>query len=300
MTSYVGEEGYLTLLREILDHGIASTDRTGVGTIRLFCRSLRFDLQKGFPLFTSKAVPFKSVLSELLWFIEGSFSERRLAEILHDKDAAFLEDVDTIWTANANAERWIMSGKPQFEGDLGRVYGAQWRTWRAPRQLTDGRWTVDIVDQLGNVIEGIKKDPDGRRHIVEAWNPGEIDNMALPPCHMSYQFVVHGNLLHCRVTLRSWDMFLGAPFNVASYALLAHMVAQVCGLKVGELVLEGTDVHIYQNHLGQVKELLTRKPTWMPTLRINPSIDDIDDFKMTDFEISGYKPNKAIKAPMAV
>jgi len=231
--------------------------------------------------------------SELLWFIEGSSDERRLCEILHgtrDKDKR------TIWTDNAEADYWT-GGK--FEGDLGRVYGVQWRDWTTyPKEGSFG--DVKSVDQLADVIQRIKDKPWDRRHIITAWNPGELDQMALPPCHMTFQFYVADNKLSCHMFQRSCDMFLGVPFNIASYALLTHMIAQVTNLDVGELVLTLGDAHIYSNHFDQVKEQLSRVPDTLPTLMIDKSIKYINDFTMDSFRLENYNPQKSIKAPMAV
>lgn len=283
-----GEYGYLALLRHVLEYGQETEDRTGVGTLSHFGAQIRFDLSKGFPLFTTKRVPFKSVLSELLWFLEGSTDERRLAEIHFGKPRSELADKTTIWTANATADYW----EPEYEGDLGRVYGAQWVNWRTSFGTT--------VNQIENLIEGLKTNPHSRRHILQAWNPGELSLMALPPCHMMVQFYVRDNKLSCMYTMRSNDMFLGHPFNTASYALLTHMLAHVCGYEVGEVIYSGGDVHIYKNHVDQVKEQLTREPRRLPILRINGAHEELADFNMESFSIDGYDPHPAIKAEMAV
>lgn len=278
---------YLDALREVLENGIDRKDRTGTGTRALFGMQLRFDMEKGFPAMTTKKLPWKSVASELLWFIEGSNDERRLAEILHGTRDA---DKNTIWTANANADYW--KPKAKFEGDLGRVYGVQWRKWKTPKGKE--------IDQLKNAIAMIKNDPTSRRIIVNAWNPGEIEEMALPPCHTFFQFFVANDRLSLQMYQRSCDMFLGVPFNIASYSLLLHMVAQVTNLKPGEFVHTLGDAHIYHNHFSQVKEQLSRKPLSLPSLKLNKSIKDIDDFRMEDIELIGYESHPPIKAPMAV
>jgi thymidylate synthase len=274
---------YLAALHDVLNRGTVRQDRTGTGTIGLFGMQQRYDLSQGFPAVTTKKLAFKACLSELLWFLEGSSDERRLAEILHGSSE---EDKRTIWTDNALADYWLPKAK--FQGDLGRVYGVQWRDFGG-------------VDQLLRLVEGIKKDPYGRRHIITAWNPAELDQMALPPCHCFAQFYVSAdNKLSCQMYQRSCDMFLGVPFNVASYSLLTHMIAQVCGLGVGEFVHVLGDAHIYLNHVEQVKEQLSREPLPAPTLWINPEVQDITQFTMKDFRLDGYQSHATIKAPMAV
>ena len=274
---------YLTALHDVLNNGTVREDRTGTGTIGIFGMQQRYDLSEGFPAVTTKKLAFKACLSELLWFLEGSSDERRLAEILHGSSE---EDKRTIWTDNALADYWLPKAK--YQGDLGRVYGVQWRDFGG-------------VDQLLRLVEGIKKDPYGRRHIITAWNPAELDQMALPPCHCFAQFYVSAdNKLSCQMYQRSCDMFLGVPFNVASYSLLTHMIAQVCGLGVGEFVHVLGDAHIYLNHVEQVKEQLSREPLPAPTLWINPEVTDILKFTMKDFRLDGYQSHATIKAPMAV
>lgn len=278
---------YLDALRQVLEKGIDRKDRTGIGTRAVFGMQQHYNMEEGFPAITTKKLAWKSVVSELLWFIEGSGDERRLAEILYgtrDKNKS------TIWTANAEAGYW--KPKAKFEGDLGRVYGVQWRKWKTP----DGK----EVDQLANAIKLIKENPTSRRIIVNAWNPGEIGNMALPPCHTFFQFFVADNKLSLQMYQRSCDMFLGVPFNIASYSLLLHMVAQVASLKAGEFVHTLGDAHIYHNHFEQVKEQLSRKPLKLPTLKLNPDIKNIDDFKMEDISLEGYEHHPPIKAQMAI
>lgn len=283
---------YLDALHSVLNHGTVREDRTGVGTIGVFGMQQRYDLSESFPAVTTKKLAFKACLSELLWFIEGSGDERRLAEILYGSDS---EHKKTIWTDNALAPYWIPKAK--YQGDLGRVYGVQWRDWRRYQ----GPGKNESVDQLLTLIEGIKNDPYGRRHILTAWNPGELDQMALPPCHCFAQFYVSAdNKLSCQMYQRSCDLFLGVPFNVASYSLLTHMIAQVCGLGVGEFVHVLGDAHIYLNHVEQVKEQLSREPLPAPTLWINPDVTDILNFTMEDFRLDGYNCHPPIKAPMAV
>ena len=301
---------YLRALHEVLETGTTRGDRTGTGTISVFGMQQRYDLSRGFPAVTTKKLAWRSVVGELLWFIEGSGDERRLAEITHGTR----EGTVTIWTPNALASYW--KPKAKFDGDLGRVYGVQWRHWRAikPREANatfkDSFGTayrrvgndveVQEVDQLMQLIEGIKADPYGRRHILTAWNPGELNSMALPPCHCFAQFYVADGKLSCQMYQRSCDMFLGVPFNIASYSLLTAMIAQVCGLKVGEFVHVLGDAHIYLDHVEQVKEQLTREPLPMPQLYLNPEIRDITKFTMDDIRLEGYSSHNAIKAKMAV
>jgi thymidylate synthase len=279
---------YHYLLNDVLENGEQKNDRTGVGTISVFGRSLRFDLRTGFPAITTKKLAWKSVVGELLWFIEGSKDERRLAELTHGTR----DGVVTIWAPNAQAGYW--KKKAKFDGDVGRIYGVQWRKWRKP-------FNEGYVDQLQNLIEGLKSDPNSRRHIITAWNPGEIHEMALPPCHVLAQFHVNTkNQLSCHMYQRSVDVFLGLPFNIASYALLTHMAAQVSNLTVGELVISMGDTHIYNNHLEQVKEQLSRFPYDSPTLVLNPDIKDINKFTINDIKLENYVSHGPIKAEMAV
>lgn len=278
---------YLDALRHVLENGAERRDRTGVGTKAVFGMQLRFNVEEGFPAVTTKKLPWKSVASELLWFIEGSDDERRLAEILH---GARDSGKSTIWTANAEADYW--KPKAKFPGDLGRVYGVQWRRWKAP----DGR----EIDQLANAINMIKENPASRRIIVTAWNPGEIGQMALPPCHAFFQFFVADGKLSLQMYQRSCDMFLGVPFNIASYSLLLHMVAQITSLKPFEFVHTLGDAHIYNNHFGQVKEQMSRKPLPLPKLCLNPKIKNIGDFTMDDIKLENYQFHPPIKAEMAV
>ena len=287
------EEVYLNALRDILETGDRRPDRTGVGTISKFGLQLRFNLQDGFPAITTKKLAWKSVVSELLWFIEGSGDDNRLKEILHgDRNST----EKTIWSDNASAPYW--TPKARFKGDLGRVYGVQWRAWRAP-VFGANRMAVKHIDQLQVLINGLKKDPYGRRHIISAWNPGELDLMALPPCHMLAQFYVGNGKLSCHMYQRSADMFLGVPFNIASYALFTHMIAETCNLEVGDLIISFGDAHIYENHIEQVKEQLTRVPLEWPTLELEKT-EGITTYKMSDIDLVNYKCYAAIKAPMAV
>lgn len=272
---------YHQALKHILENGKSKTDRTGVGTRSVFGYQMRFNLQEGFPAVTTKKLAWRAVVSELLWFLEGSGDERRLAEILHGtRDSA----KKTIWTANAEADYW--RPKAQFEGDLGRVYGVQWRDFKG-------------IDQVYNLIEGIKKDPSGRRHILTAWNPAELDQMALPPCHVLSQFDVTDGFLSCQLYQRSCDMFLGVPFNIASYALLTHIIARECNLKVGDFVWTGGDCHIYNNHINAVNEQLARTPKELPIL-FTTADKKIANYKVDDFILENYNPDPAIKADMAV
>lgn len=279
---------YHYLLNDILENGEQRNDRTGVGTISVFGRSLRFDLRTGFPAITTKKLAWKSVVGELLWFIEGSKDERRLAEITHgSKDGTV-----TIWTPNSLAGYW--KKKAKFIGDVGRIYGVQWRRWRKP-------FNEGYVDQLQNLIDGLKSDPHSRRHVITAWNPGELSEMALPPCHILSQFYVSNkNELSCHMYQRSVDTFLGLPFNIASYALFTHMIAQVTNLNVGELVISMGDAHIYNDHLEQVKEQLTRYPYNSPELVLNPQVTDITKFTMNDIKLENYQCHPQIVAKMAV
>lgn len=261
---------YHDLLRHVLEHGHKKEDRTGTGTISVFGYQMRFNLAEGFPLLTTKKVHLKSIVHELLWFLQGS------------TNIAYLkENGVTIWDEWADAE-----------GNLGPVYGYQWRNWPKP----DGTH----IDQIAQVVEAIKKTPDSRRLIVSAWNVADVDKMKLPPCHAFFQFYVADGKLSCQLYQRSADIFLGVPFNIASYALLTMMVAQVCGLKLGDFVHTLGDAHIYLNHLDQVNEQLSREPRALPVMRINPQVTDIFGFKFEDFTLEQYDPYPAIKAPVAV
>ncbi len=299
-------KNYHYLLSDILHNGEDRDDRTKIGTKAVFGRQLRFDLRNGFPAVTTKKLAWKAVVGELLWFLEGSSDERRLAEITHGtRDGAA-----TIWTPNALASYW--KDKANFPNDLGRVYGVQWRRWQKHEVMCDfGKtWNPDAkrtatdmteIDQIKNLIDGIRNDPNGRRHIITAWNVGQLDEMALPPCHVMSQFYVSNRgELSCHMYQRSVDAFLGLPFNIASYALLTHMIAQICDLKVGELIISAGDAHIYKNHVAQVNELLTRSPMKDPTLWLNPDIKSIDDFTMDDIKLVDYQSHPALTAPMAV
>jgi thymidylate synthase len=272
---------YHQALSHVLNQGVNKVDRTGVGTRSVFGYQMRFNLQEGFPAVTTKKLAWRAVVSELLWFLEGSGDERRLAEILHGT-----RDLEkkTIWTANAKADYWLP--KAQYEGDLGRVYGVQWRDFNG-------------VDQISNLIEGIKRDPSGRRHLLTAWNPAELTDMALPPCHVLSQFDVTDGRLSCQLYQRSCDMFLGVPFNIASYSLLTHIIAEECGLEVGDFVWTGGDCHIYNNHVDAVNEQLARTPKQLPTLEF-PKGKKIADYIVDDFQLLNYNPDPAIKADMAV
>ena len=293
-------QNYNELCKKIILTGPQNIDRTGVGTVSLFGEQLRFNLQEGFPAVTTKRLAWKSVVSELLWFIEGSGDERRLAEILHgtrDKSKK------TIWTANANSSYWLP--KSRYPGDLGRVYGVQWRHWRYVDHNTppfkQGALVrnYDEVDQLKELIDGLIADPTGRRHILTAWNPGELKEMALPPCHMFAQFYIRNNILSCQMYQRSADIFLGVPFNIASYALLTHLVAKTIGVRVGELILTFGDVHIYNNHVEQVMEQISRKPYKLPHLDLS-DVKDIWSAQLDDICLMNYDYHPAIAADMAV
>jgi len=300
---------YLNALQQVLDQGEIRDDRTGVGTISLFGMQQRYDLSKSFPAVTTKRLAWRACVGELLWMIEGSGDERRLAEITHGTR----DGNTTIWTPNAQAPYW--KPRARFEGDLGRVYGVQWRHWRNAQHVPSGSIKNDSgssfsiqggireieIDQLENLIQGIQQNPYGRRHILTAWNPGELDQMALPPCHVFAQFYVSkDHKLSCQMYQRSCDMFLGVPFNIASYSLLTHLIAHVCGLEVGEFVHVLGDAHIYLNHVEQVREQLKREPLPAPTLWLNPVITDITKFAMSDIRLDGYQSHDAIPAPMAV
>lgn len=299
------EMEFLELLWYVRNNGQERTDRTGTGTLSKFGHSLTFSIEDQLPMLTSKAVPFKSVLSELLWFIEGSGDERRLAEIHYGKPREELADKKTIWTANAKAPYW--QPKARHEGDLGRVYGVQWRKWRSPVSQFLGSMEVNTyaktTDQLTKLVDGLITEPHGRRHILMAYNPGELDDMALPPCHCFAQFYVDNDGgLSCQMYQRSADLFLGSPFNIVSYTTLTYMLAQVLNLKPREFTYVIGDAHIYKDHLEQVDLQLSRSDAIMdaPRLKLNPAVTDITKFTMDDFTVEGYDSHKAIPAPMAV
>ena len=261
---------YFDLMRTILDEGHFKADRTGTGTYSIFGYQMRFDLQKGFPLLTTKKLHLRSIIYELLWFLRGDTN----IQYLHDHNV-------TIW------DEWA-----DENGDLGPVYGKQWRSWETP----DGH----VIDQITSLIEQIKRNPDSRRLIVSAWNPADVDQMALPPCHTMFQFYVSNGELSCQLYQRSADVFLGVPFNIASYALLTMMVAQVCGLKAKDFVHTFGDAHIYSNHVEQAKLQLSREPRPLPQMRINPAVDSIFGFQYEDFTLENYDPHPHIKAEVAV
>jgi thymidylate synthase len=300
---------YLDALKYVLDNGQQVDDRTGVGTLSCFGMQQRYNLAESFPAVTTKKLAWRACVGELLWMIEGSGDERRLAEITHGT----ADGAVTIWTPNALAPYW--KSQARFEGDLGRVYGVQWRRWRTPVEHKaetfkdsfgntynrQGLLHIKEVDQLKDLIAGLKKDPHGRRHILTAWNPGELDQMALPPCHMFAQFYVsQDRKLSCQMYQRSCDMFLGVPFNIASYSLLTHLIARTCDMAVGEFVHVLGDAHIYLNHVEQVKEQLDREPLPAPQLLLNPDVKSIFDFTMSDISLTGYASHAPIKAAMAV
>ena len=261
---------YHDLLRHILQHGTRKTDRTGTGTISVFGYQMRFDLQAGFPLLTTKKVHTRSIIHELLWFIKG------------DTNINYLKDNGvSIW------DEWA-----DENGDLGPVYGKQWRSWAAPNGV--------VIDQLTDVLNQLKKTPDSRRMIISAWNPADVPNMALPPCHLLMQFYVADGKLSCQLYQRSADVFLGVPFNIASYALLTMMIAQECGYTAHEFIWTGGDTHLYLNHLEQVDTQLARQPRPLPTMRLNPDVKSVFDFTYADFTLENYAPYPAIKAPVAV
>jgi thymidylate synthase len=261
---------YLNLMQDILDNGVEKGDRTGTGTLSVFGRQMRFNLADGFPMVTTKKLHLRSIIHELLWFLSG------------DTNISYLkENGVSIW------DEWA-----DENGDLGDVYGSQWRAWKS----VDGK----TIDQISNVVEQIKKNPDSRRLLVSAWNVGELDNMALPPCHYSFQFYVAEGKLSCLLNQRSCDTFIGVPFNIASYSLLTHMVAQQCDLEVGEFIWSGGDVHLYMNHIEQAKLQLTRESLPLPTLVIKRRPDSIFEYRYEDFEIANYQSHPHIKAPIAI
>ncbi|RFB16870.1 thymidylate synthase [Bacillus sp. HNG] len=315
-----GENAYLGLLKHVLENGTKKMDRTGTGTVSVFGYQMRFNLSEGFPLLTTKRVPFRLIASELLWFIKGDTNIRYL-----------LKNNNNIWNEWA-FKNWVESDEydgpdmtdfgirsqkdPDFNelyqgemdkfkgrileddefaakyGELGPVYGKQWRAWESSRGET--------IDQLKNVINQIKNNPDSRRHLVVGYNPGDVEFMALPPCHSLFQFYVADGKLSCQLYQRSGDLFLGIPFNIASYALLTHLIAFECGLEVGDFIHTIGDAHIYTNHIEQVNLQLSREPRPFPTLKLNPAVESVFDFEMDDLEIVGYEPHPSIKAPVAV
>ncbi|HIS33567.1 MAG TPA: thymidylate synthase [Candidatus Avirikenella pullistercoris] len=261
---------YQQLLQHILDHGVKKEDRTGTGTLSVFGYQMRFDLNRGFPVLTTKKLHLRSIIHELLWFLSGNTN----IQYLHDNKV-------TIW------DEWA-----DKDGNLGPVYGHQWRSWDGPNG--------QVIDQIAQVVETIKKNPDSRRIIVSAWNVAEIDKMALPPCHALFQFYVADGKLSCQLYQRSADVFLGVPFNIASYALLTMMIAQVTGLGCGEFIHTLGDAHLYLNHLDQARLQLTRTPRPLPVMKLNSAVNDIFEFKYEDFVLEGYDPYPSIKAPIAV
>lgn len=291
------EKEYLSALKLILETGEKRVNRTGIDSLSLFGLSLRFNLEQGFPAITTKKLAWKSVVSELLWFIEGSGDEFRLRELLHGNRYS---EKGTIWTDNAQAHYWTAKRLQRHPGDLGRIYGVQWRRWRKPL-IRINKVVLQNHDQLLELVEGLKQDPFSRRHILSAWNPGELDIMALPPCHIMSQFYVSNDKkLSCHMYQRSADMFLGVPFNIASYALFTHMLAKACGYGVKDLIISFGDAHIYVNHIEQVKEQLSRNLYPPPRLELNPDIRDVTKFTMSDINLIDYKSHEPIKADMAV
>ena len=284
----MSEQQYIDVLANIVATGENVSDRTGTGTRSIFGQQMRFNLQEGFPAVTTKKLAWRAVVGELLWFLEGSTDERRLAEITFEKERAKCFDKRTIWTANAENQGKELG---YSDGELGPVYGSQWRNFNG-----------DGADQIEWLINEIKSNPNSRRLILSAWNPNQLDQMALPPCHVLSQFRVIKGKLHCQLYQRSADMFLGVPFNIASYSLLTHMIAQLCGLEVGDFVWSGGDCHIYMNHMDQVEEQLSRDPGDPPTLEM-PKFYDLDGLLKTtpsDYKLLNYSPQSAIKASMAV
>ncbi len=286
MITSKNEQAYLDLLQYVLNHGTEKGDRTGTGTLSHFGAQLRFDLADGFPLLTTKKVHFKSIVYELLWFLSGSTHVDYLQE--HGV---------RIWNEWATGEQTAKFKRPA--GDLGPVYGHQWRNYGASQQ-DNGEYNNDGVDQISEVVEQIKTNPNSRRLIVSGWNPKEANQVALPPCHTLFQFFVADNKLSCQLYQRSADLFLGVPFNIASYALLTHMIAQVCKLEVGEFIWTGGDCHLYQNHREQAELQLSRSLYELPTLTLNSDVDDIFAFTYEDVSITGYESHPAIKAKVAV
>ncbi|WP_225744074.1 thymidylate synthase [Marinilactibacillus sp. Marseille-P9653] len=314
------EQEYLDLAQRILDEGSIRDDRTGTGTKSVFGHQMRFDLQKGFPLLTTKRVFFKLIKSELLWFLKGDTNIKYLLE--HNNhiwdewaferyvqsedytgpdmtDFGLRSQKDEVFNKTYQEEKKAFNQKilddeafSEKHGTLGNVYGAQWRTWPTTAGGT--------IDQIQNVIDSIKNNPDSRRHIVSAWNPEEVPNMALPPCHTLFQFYVQDGKLSCQLYQRSGDVFLGVPFNIASYALLTHLIARETGLEVGDFVHTLGDAHLYLNHMDQINKQLSREPMPFPTLELNPEKTSIFDFEIEDINVTGYNPHKGIKAPIAV
>lgn len=317
---YYGEKAYLDLCQYVLNHGNKRDDRTNTGTLSSFGHQIRFDLSKGFPLLTTKRVPFRLIVSELLWFIKGDTNIKYLLEHRNNiwnewafkkwiesedykgpdmTDFGIRSQKDTLFRREYEKQmerfKLLILTDEQFAkkfGDLGFVYGKQWRAWKTSKN--------DTIDQLKDVITSIKTNPNSRRHIVSAWNPEDIPHMALPPCHTLFQFYVADDKLSCQLYQRSADLFLGVPFNIASYALLTHLIARECHLKVGEFVHTFGDAHIYLNHMEQVKTQLSRSPKSLPTLIINKERASIFDYEVDDFILKGYDPHPAIKAPIAV
>jgi thymidylate synthase len=314
------DKAYLDLCRYILEHGTKKEDRTGTGTISIFGHQLRFNLQEGFPLLTTKRVPFRLIATELLWFLKGDTNVRYLLEnnnhiwdewgfqkwiesedyqgpdmtnfgIRSQKDEEFNE----VYQEQLKIYQDKVLNDDEFAklyGDLGNVYGKQWRSWEG----ADGK----VYDQIQYIIDEIKRNPDSRRLLCNAWSASELENQQLPPCHYAFQFYVIDGKLSCMFNMRSNDVFLGLPFNIASYALLTHLIAHECGLEVGELIYTGADVHIYSNHVEQVKLQLEREPRALPTIKLNKEVSSIFDFEVKDIELIGYEPHGSIKAPVAV
>jgi thymidylate synthase len=307
MTKTHPEYQYLNTLKDILDHGEKVPNRTGVDTLRLLGITHRYDFKDGFPLLTTKKVWLKGVVHELLWFLSGSTSIKHLIDnevnIWNDDAWNYFK---RNWKEKVKGEpcppkeRWlelVKKGTSGF-GELGPVYGKQWRSWTEahPKANTKGRHVW--VDQIENLIDGLKNNPSSRRHILSAWNVADIDHMALPPCHLMSQFTISNGKLWCQMYQRSCDLFLGVPFNIASYSLLTYMIAQVCNLEPGGFIWTGHDVHIYENHIDAAKEQLTREPKEFPMIQLNPHVSNIDDFKYEDITVANYNPHPAIKAEL--
>lgn len=290
---------YLKLCQTILEEGTQKGDRTGTGTKSIFGYQMRINLQEGFPMMTTKKISFKLIATELFWFLTGITNIQPLVKegngIWTDWPYAIYKESEEYQGETMKEFAEKIKNDDEFAakwGQLGPVYGSQWRTWKTP----DGK----VIDQITNLIEQIKNNPNSRRLLVVAYNPGEVDQMALPPCHYAFQFYVNDGKLSCMFQMRSTDVFLGLPFNIASYALLTHMIADVCGLEVGELIYTGGDVHVYNNHFDQVKLQLTREPKELPKLKIKRKVDSIFDFKFEDFELIGYDPHPTIKGDVSV
>lgn len=301
------EQQYLDLLKNVLENGIRKENRTGVDTVGILGAQCRYNLSEGFPLFTTKRVWMKAIIHELLWFLSGSTNIKYLVDNdvnIWNDDAyryyteACKRDGEEPFTKSTWLELIKKTGRPQLS-ELGPVYGSQWRAWKHPHfNKAAGQWEHGI-DQIKNLVKSLKEDPSSRRHILSAWNVADIDEMGLPPCHVMSMFSVIDNKLSCHMVQRSGDMFLGVPFNIASYSILTHMLAQVCGYEAGEFIHTLHDTHVYVTHIEAVKEQLSREPKTLPRLWLNPDVKDIDDFKYDDIKVKGYNSHPAIKAELA-